>query len=154
MDNTRDSRNINFNTRSEAEAALDRMEKTAKEYGSATFADLCDFAGVQSVYEDTRYYWTMDMFKYAKILRSRYGYIIDLQRPRYNHPPINPSQSKSPAKVRYVSYKNKMCPPKPEPKTLTITINTEEIDDVGDTMAEVFKYVYTITDRDVQIYIT
>lgn len=153
MDNTRDSSNIIFNTRNEAEDVLDHMNEIAKTYGNATFADFCDLAGVASVYADTRYYWTIDMLKDAKVLRVRYGHVVDLMRPMWN-PPGNSSQSKTSAKVSCVSHRNNTRQSKPEPKTLTITVNTEEVDDIGDIMAEVFKYVYTITDRDVQIYIT
>ena len=81
MDNTRDSRNIVFQPRDETEDALCHMEEIAKEYGSATFSDLCDLVGLGGVYEDTHYYWTLNMINEAKVFRVRCGYVIDLMKP-------------------------------------------------------------------------
>ena len=63
----------------EAEAVLDRLCETVREYGAARVADLYDLLGVTSDnYTDNDYGWTN--LRNARVVRVRDGYAFDLPR--------------------------------------------------------------------------
>lgn len=68
-----------FNSRQDAEDALDQLIDLTKNYGAASVADFCDVIGVTSNFTDNKYGWT-DLIK-VTISRTRDGYIINFPKP-------------------------------------------------------------------------
>ena len=70
---------ITVSDKGEAEAVLDRLCETVREYGAARVADLYDLLGVTSDnYTDNDYGWTN--LRNARVVRVRDGYAFDLPR--------------------------------------------------------------------------
>ena len=136
-----------FETRENAENTLSKLLYIADTYGSATLCDLDELCGLSSTYDHTKRFWTTTMIRGANILRVRDGWTIELPEPM-----CKPPES---AKVRYRSYNNPYV--KPTPKTpaepLNIVIHTNDVDSPDETLADVFKYIYTIKDRMVNLSI-
>jgi hypothetical protein len=65
--------------RGEADAVLDRLCETVREYGAARITDLYDLVGITSDnYTDNDYGWTN--LRNARVVRVRDGYAFDLPR--------------------------------------------------------------------------
>lgn len=65
--------------RGEADAVLDRLCETIREYGAARVADLYELVGISSDnYTDNDYGWTS--LRNARVVRVRDGYAFDLPR--------------------------------------------------------------------------
>lgn len=71
---------INFASRADAEAVLNRMQEAIEEYGQVPIADLYEFAGVRSEHTTYKYGWTS--IKSADVERRRDGYYLKLPTPR------------------------------------------------------------------------
>ena len=69
---------IIFETRGEAEAALDEMYHMLDRYGVVRVADLYDAAGLSQPYTSNRYGW-MNL-RNAEVIRVRDGYVIKLPK--------------------------------------------------------------------------
>lgn len=69
---------IIFETRSDAETVLWRMEEMLETFDNVSIGDMFDLSGVSGSYTDFKYGWT-DL-RGAKVERVRDGYIIDLPR--------------------------------------------------------------------------
>lgn len=69
---------ITFETRGDAELALERMSELIDAYGEASVADLFDLAGQTGSYTDNRYGWTN--IRSAKVYRTRDGYMIEFPK--------------------------------------------------------------------------
>lgn len=67
---------IIFNSRGDAEAALDRLLESCERYGMVTVGDLYDVAQVTGSNTDYKYGWTS--LRNAKVVHVREGYIIEL----------------------------------------------------------------------------
>lgn len=68
---------ITFNTRGDAQSALDKMHELIKGYGCVSVADVCDLAGISPRYTDYEYGWTN--IDGAKIVVHRWcGYFINM----------------------------------------------------------------------------
>lgn len=144
---------IVFATREDARDALDKALEIAETYGHVTLADIKDIARTKSYYVDNKLFWQSgdSLTDDSIILRTADGWIIRMpenyidERPRYGY-------YRDYAQRSY-RYSKPMIKPDPEPQPLYITVNTESIDDVDETLANLFKYIYTITDRVVNISI-
>ena len=68
-----------FNSRQDAEDALDQLIDLTKNYGAASVADFCDVIGVTSNFTDNKYGWT-DLIK-VTISRTPSGYVINFPKP-------------------------------------------------------------------------
>lgn len=74
-----DYNDIVFDSRGEAQAALDQMEDVISEYGFVTVADFYDMADLSQPYTSNKYGWTN--VRNAEVLRLRDGgYIIKLPK--------------------------------------------------------------------------
>lgn len=69
---------IIFETRGEAEAVLDQMYDTIKEYGFVTVAAMYDMADLTQPFTSNKYGWTS--LRTAEVARDRDGYIIKLPK--------------------------------------------------------------------------
>lgn len=69
---------IIFETRGEAEAVLDQMYDTIKEYGFVTVAAMYDMADLTQPFTSNKYAWTS--LHTAEVVRDRDGYIIKLPK--------------------------------------------------------------------------
>ena len=69
---------IIFETRGEAEAVLDQMYDTVKEYGFVTVAAMYDMADLTQPFTSNKYGWTS--LRTAEVVRDREGYIIKLPK--------------------------------------------------------------------------
>lgn len=138
---------IIFGTREEAEDTLSTMREIMKNYGRVKVADVYDRVGVDSEYTDNQYILLPNILCDAEVLRTKVGYIINVPDPVYSpHYDIR--------YPRYRSYSKPKAPAsKPTPHALTITVNTNFVDNISDTLTAIFEYVHTITDRDVTISI-
>ena len=134
-----------FNSRDEAEDILSKMKDHADMYGMITTEDFYDLVGIIALPGDYEYGWTLGMLRDAEIVRARRGWAINIPKP-------------VPTGITRKSKPTSSAGPKPKPlftsKPLTININTSEVDSPDEVFADVFKYVYTITDREVIINIT
>lgn len=63
-------------TRGEAERVLDTLVDRTIQYNEATVADLYELCNVRSDFTDRKYGWKS--LRYAKVIREKNGYIIDL----------------------------------------------------------------------------
>ena len=70
---------VEVETRSDAEAVLNRLADLIDEYGEATVADLNAAVGRRGDFTDHKYGWTN--ISSARPVRTRDGYLIDLPRP-------------------------------------------------------------------------
>jgi hypothetical protein len=122
-----------------AKETLNKLKRIAKEYGTVSLADYYEIREEDSSYIDNRIGWTYFMIKNTDIITDAHGcYHINFPRPI--------------TLDTYVGYKpvnTKSTTPEP----LCITIHTKELDDVDATLAETFKYIYTIKDRMVNLTI-
>ena len=69
---------IVFNTRVEAEAALDQMTEVIKRYGFVTVGDLYDMADLTQPYTSNKYGWMN--INSAEVVRVRDGYVLKLPK--------------------------------------------------------------------------
>lgn len=70
-----------FNSRSEAEEVLERMDELVSEYKMVTVSDLYDLVGVTGKYTDCKYGWTH--LRNVEPIRVRDGgYMLNLPKPR------------------------------------------------------------------------
>lgn len=66
-----------FESRSSAERKLNEMNEILEEHGFISVADMYELSGIQDIsYMDEKYGWK-DL-KYARVARTRSGYILDL----------------------------------------------------------------------------
>lgn len=129
-----------------AKSALERLKHIAKVYGFASLADYYDICEIDCSYTDTKIGWMYDTLKNVEISRINCcNYRINLPRAI----PMDTNPVASVPKVTYREYTTKNSTPEP----LCITIHTKELDDVDATLAETFKYIYTIKDRMVNLTI-
>lgn len=71
--------NIAFNTRGEAEAALDQMQDVISTYGFVTVADMYDMADLSAPFTSNKYGWTN--IRNAEVVRTFDGdYVIKLPK--------------------------------------------------------------------------
>lgn len=141
-------------TREDARRILEDLAQIANDYGWVTVADLKDVCGIDSNYTDNKYGWSFNGIRAAKIWQSDSDYMITLCR---SLPFGGGTETKpDPAKVTYREYTpkyNSTPKPTPAPRPLTININTAEMDDYDAVMADIFKSVYTITNREIIVNI-
>lgn len=123
-------------TKTDACHILEKLAYIANEYGRVTIADLKEVFGIDSNYTDNKYGWSMNGIRAAKIWSSDSDYMITLFRSL----PLDNTETKTKLK--------------PEHECLTINIRTAEVDSPDEVLAEVMKYVHTITDREVIVNIT
>ena len=141
-------------TKTDACHILEKLAHIANEYGHATIADLKDICGIDSNYTDNKYGWLFNGIRAAKIWQSDSEYMITLSRSTpFGCCTTKPEFQKATYR-EYTPKYNSASKPAPSSKPITININTAELDDYDAVMADVFKYVYTITDREVIINIT
>lgn len=124
------TRHYYFYTRMDADNTLDIIEQRVSNCKIITAYDVNQICGAGSSSTDHYVGWTESMIEDAVIRRIRDGYILSLPQPR--------------------SIKD-LNDYTPEP--LCITIHTKELDDPDATLAETFKYIYTIKDRMVNLTI-
>ena len=136
---------IIFNSCVDAEDILSKLREIGEEYGVVHVSDLYDLVGLECSYLMSKYVWMPNQLKGRLVYRAREGWVIGL-------PPASQDGSTT-AKVTYREYSSKKPDPKTTPEPLTITINTDDIDDFDSVLAETFKYVHTITDRPIYISI-
>ena len=130
-----------FGTRDQAKTILNRLLEIAADYHYASVADLKDLCDIKSDYLDNKLRWSESTIRSAEVLHEVYGtWKIRL--------PIPGDDASAIKQAVYKSFH------KPESEPLNISVDTNEIDDVDNVLAEVFKYVYTIKDRAVFINIT
>lgn len=130
------TRSYYFYTKADAEYILHILEQSVSDYKIITAYDVNQLCGAGSSSTDHYVGWTEPMIKDAKIEMAQYGYILSLPCPRS----IKGLNSCTPTKST-------------TPEPLCITIHTKELDDVDATLAETFKYIYTIKDRMVNLTI-
>ena len=136
-----------FISEDSAKNALDQLKRIAKTYGFATVADYYDICELHSSYTDNKVGWTYDTLNNITIsCNNRYSYEINLPSPI-------PLDTEYKPKSTYREYSHKYYNKKSTPEPLCITIHTNELDDVDATLAETFKYIYTIKDRMVNLTI-
>ena len=68
-----------FQSRTDAEAALDQLIDIIREYSQVSVADFCDVIGVTCNFTDNKYGWT-DLSK-TTISRTHDGYVINFDKP-------------------------------------------------------------------------
>jgi hypothetical protein len=146
-----DTKEFIIDTHENAADILNRMKEIANDYGFASLMDLKDLIGLVSVYGDRYYRWTEPMLRHGAVCRVRDGWVVDLPAPIFETPEPD---YKPRANISCKRYPKTDSTPKPESKPIYIVVNTEEVDDVDNTLATVFKYVYTISDREVHITVT
>ena len=123
-----------YDTRAEAEAILKKLRDLASYYGCVYMADLAELIGVPAAAYHREFSWTTEALREAGVLWQRTptkGWIIGFPPAKhvsklYNKPTDNP---------------------------LSITIDTNAVDDPDEIMADVFQYIYTIKDRPVNLFI-
>lgn len=69
---------IIFQTRQDAENTLDSLKEMIELYGFISLADVCDLVGITPSYTDNKYGWRS--LNNAKVVRSRYGYFIEVPK--------------------------------------------------------------------------
>lgn len=139
---------IIFNTHTDAEITLARMDQIVKDYDVVRVADLYDLVGYTTEYTDNHYFWNQSMLNEANILRVRDGYIIELPKPI--------SDGHTRGKVTYRDYSQNLIHKsihKSIPKSVNILVNTDGFEDVEDILNSLFRSLNTISDRDVHITI-
>ena len=123
-------------SRTEARSILEKLARIAKDYGVASIADLKDICGINSCYSDNKNGWVYSGVQAAQIWESDTDYMIAFPRSA----PLGTDAHD--------------FAPKSTPKSFTINIDTAKMDDVDTILADIFKYAYTITDREVIVNIT
>ena len=73
---------ILFNSKSDAEAVLNKLLDMLDDYGFVSVAELLDFAGETSTFADNKYGWTK--FNSAHLFPSFNGYKLILPKPERN----------------------------------------------------------------------
>ena len=129
-----------FNSRMEAEDALRAIKDMASTYACVTIYDVNEICGRQSSYLDTKNGWLEDSLKDVYVLRGRYNYHFELPRPI----PITADES-------VTSYQEDTNNSTVEP--ISITIHTKEVDNLNETLEEIFSYISTVKDRMVNLTI-
>ena len=132
-----------FISKEQAKVTLNRMLEVAAMYGYVTVADFNDLVKGRSEFEESKYGLSYKDLEKAHVLAF---YEDAKESPKYyiNFPEAHPLYNR--AKL----WESNPTPNKPA-EPLSITIYTEDVDDAANTIAEVFKYVYTIKDRPVHI---
>lgn len=131
---TLDDYNINFSMSVTAADCLGHMSEIAHDYGIVTVADAIGNY-VKPIYGlHSKLYWTEDDLEQAKIVTVDDHYTIELPEPRHQ------TEYEYPA-------------PDPETSALNIVLHTNEVSDPDAVLAEIFKYVYTVKDRTINITI-
>lgn len=127
-----------FKTFNEAQNALWNLSDIALKYGYASVADLKELTRTTSDYEDNRYGWDNLRLSKATISGSTGCYILSL-----------------PNAVNIGSLEKTPHPRSQTSITTPLQINfyPNDLKDPNETLAEVFKYVYTIKDREVRLTI-
>lgn len=82
------NRDFSFGYKKDAEAVLNSAKEIAELYGYVTVADVCDLAGVVSIYAENLVGWSLEAIKKAYICRTRYAYELylpqcDWEKDRY-----------------------------------------------------------------------
>lgn len=142
MDNTR---HYYFYTRMDAEDILDIIEQRVSDCKIITAYDVNQLCGAGSSSTDHYVGWTEAMIKDGEIRRVRDEYILSLPSPRSIKELDNPK----------ISYREYSAAKKPTttPEPISITIHTEDIDNIDATLAEMFSYISTIKDRMINLTI-
>lgn len=134
-------------TRKDATDILNRMLEIVEDYGYATVADLKDLSDIAGSYTDNKLQWAKANIVSAHISEDNDGtYRISLPAPTDTPPNYRRVPSTYRDTTAYSKVKHTKDP-------INITIDIKELDDPANTLAEVFKYVYTIEDRVVNISI-
>ena len=129
-----------FNSRMEAEDALRAIKDTASTYACVTIYDVNEICGRQSSYLDTKNGWLEGSLENVYVLRGRYNYHFELPRPI----PITADESE-------ISYHEISDNTTADP--LSITIHTNEVDNIDEILTKTFKHIRTIKDRMVNLTI-
>ena len=131
-----------FNTREEAEETLVKFNTIATDYGVISVEDTNDICGLTSSHTDKNIGWFKDDINHAHVTRTLMYWSISLPRPV----PIDYEQ-------HGVGYKKYFSGKKTTVEPLHITIHVNDLEDPDAILAETFKYIYTITDRMVNLSI-
>lgn len=135
----------NVVSRDKAEEILKDM-KGISSFRFVTVADIKDLCDIESNYTDNHFGWTGYDLNHVHISRSRTGYAITF--------PTSRSIKEYKPHVTRVSYRKYYDPrPVPKPEPVYITVNTSDLENLGDTLGSVFEYVSSITNREVHITI-
>lgn len=133
----------------EANTFIDRMRDIAREFGDVTVADVKDLVGIFGTYSDTYYGWWIADIDDIKMHADegnleKINYITFPQPHSRKHsmrtdiPTDNPTPDTKPTT---------------EKEPLCITIHINDLDDPDAVLADVFKHIYTIKDRMVNVTI-
>lgn len=132
-----------FDSKDDANVILNRILEMATMYGYVTVADFNELVGHDSEFEENKYGLSYKDLEKAHVL----AFYEDAKEP--------PKYYISLPKAHPLYNRDKLWQSNPTPnkpaEPLSITIYTEDVNDVANTIAEVFKYVYTIKDRPVHI---
>lgn len=144
----------NVTSRDEGEKILGGMKEIADLYDFATISDLKYACGIEGNYTDDLYGWNRYDLNSACIAR-----VVSHNYPENKWVVIFPKarsmRDPKPAitRVSYRKYYDPKPKSKPEAKPVYITINTSDLENLGDTLGSVFEYVNSITNREVHITI-
>ena len=70
---------IKFASRGDAQAVLEEMDITLRDYGIVRVSDMFDMAGITPPYTSNRYGWSS--LRNAEVIHVRDGYVIKMPRP-------------------------------------------------------------------------
>lgn len=134
-----------FTCESAANDKLEEMVTRAIEYGCVSIADYYEICNVYFCYghryTDTKYGWLRYHLSNARVDVDHLGrWYISLPRA-------------IPLDSYNIADSNEDHESQTEPQPINIAIHTNEISDLNKTLAETFKYIYTIQDRTVNLTI-
>jgi hypothetical protein len=69
---------VYLDSRSEAEAILDRMDEICRDRGFVSVAVMCELADVPTRFTDNNWGW--DSLRSARVVDTRNGYLLDMPR--------------------------------------------------------------------------
>ena len=136
----RRSQVINIETEADGKRILGDLSQIIHEYGCATMADLKDICGLPVDMEDREIGWIMDIATNA-LQKDGERYTITLPCAL----PLGDTEASDPEEPAEEA--------RDETNPVHITIHTNLINDPDAVIADVFKYVYTIKDRVINISI-
>lgn len=145
---------IGFNNENAAKQLLRNMRNLAYDYGYATKADMFDLAGMVSTYLDNKVGWTPSRLFGARV--SEYidfsnekcvslGWAIFFPETDYN--------MESRERVSYRNYYTAKRRTETEPIHITINVENIEREDLEKVMAETFRQIKNIMDREIRLAI-
>lgn len=134
---------IRFTNRTDADEIINRMDDIAERYGFVTVSDYKELCTISADFIDTKYGWLDHTVADAVVRRDYCGYFIDLPRPILF----------SDAQPETTKYEPFSCKTPADHQPIYITIHTNEISELNETLAETFKHVSQIQDRTVNLTI-